>query len=317
MQVIHIEHPHTIDKDHYLKAFSVAFGNFDGLHLGHQQVITKAIQSAKDHHLHSGVMTFHPHPKEVLGKEKNITYLTPLKYKLQLLEQMGVEKTFVVRFTERFANLTPTQFIEQYIVKLHVKQVVTGFDFCFGHRGYGTIETLTDWSGQTNHFKLHVIPSIDDKQQKISSSRVRKLLQKGEMEDVTHLLKRNYSITGSVIHGEKRGQQIGFPTANIGLEEPYVIPKHGVYAVRVIWNQQELFGVLNIGIKPTFHSLRDRQPTIEVHLFDFHHSIYDHDLKIQFIAYLREEKKFTSVDELKAQITQDMLQAKQKLKIIS
>lgn len=318
MDVIHIEHPYTCN-NHTTEqqALSVAFGNFDGIHLGHQEVISRAVQLAEQFSLTPGVMTFHPHPKEVLGSKEKVTYLTPLQDKLKLLERMGIQKTFIVNFTKEFAQLQPEEFIQQYIVNLNLKQVITGFDFCFGNRGSGTTETLANWATKTKDFQVHVISSIDDQYGKISSSRIRKLLQQGELKQVQQLLRRNYSISGQVVDGEKRGRKIGFPTANIRLKDPYVIPKVGVYAVEVTRGKERLSGVLNIGLKPTFHSNLSREPTIEVHIFDFNSTIYEEELTIHFIAYLREEQRFTSLEQLKAQINKDIHLAKKILGISS
>jgi riboflavin kinase/FMN adenylyltransferase len=309
MEIINVQHPHQLLN----RAPScVALGTFDGLHLGHQKVIQRAIDIARDNSLLAGVVTFYPHPKEVLGKIEKANYLTPLDEKLGLLEKMGLDFTIVVQFTESFASLTPIQFIEQYIKALSIEKVVTGFDFCFGHRGQGTTQTLQDWSTDSRDFDLYVVPSLDDQQQKVSSSRIRKLLLDGEVEQAASLLGRNYEIKGQVIHGEKRGRLLGFPTANLELHQPHVIPRLGVYAVQLIWNNRLSYGVINIGIKPTFETNLLR-PTIEVHIFDFNEEIYGHTLSVQFVSYIRSEQKFNSIDDLKAQIKLDSIQAKSRL----
>jgi riboflavin kinase/FMN adenylyltransferase len=302
MEIFHIRHPHQMSN---LKPSSVAFGNFDGLHQGHQQVIKEALNKAKEHKIQAGVMTFYPHPKEVLGQFENVTYLTPLPEKLELLAKMGLDFVIVVEFTPEFASLTPLQFIEQYIIGLQIKKVITGFDFCFGHRGQGTIETLHEWSQITNDFEHAMVPSVDKYEQKISSSRIRNLLKEGQLHMASHLLNRPYELKGKVIHGEKRGRQLGFPTANIEPSHSYVIPKHGVYAVWAFLGNRRVRGVLNIGTKPTFHQNNERY-SLEVHLLDFNEQIYDEMVMVQFVHYLRSEQKFDSIDHLKSQIEVDI-----------
>jgi riboflavin kinase/FMN adenylyltransferase len=314
MEIIHIKHPHQLNT--HCEPSSVAFGNFDGVHQGHQQVIRKAIDMAKQYGLKSGVMTFHPHPKEVLGKVERSTYLTPLPDKLKLIEELGVDVTFVIEFTTDFASLSPQQFIEKYIVGLHVKQVITGFDFCFGYRGEGTTQDLQQWSLSHHDFNVHVLSPIEQESEKISSSRMRHLLKEGAVEDLCNLTHRYYQVAGRVVHGDKRGRTIGFPTANVQPIESYVLPRLGVYAVFVQWKEKRLPGVLNLGIKPTFQS-EAPTATIEVHLFEFDNDLYGEELRIYWVSFLRAEKKFNSVAQLTQQINEDIVQAKKKLALIN
>lgn len=314
MKIIHIKHPHQLNTP--CAPSSVAFGNFDGVHQGHQQVIRKAIDMAKQHGLKSGVMTFHPHPKEVLGKVERSTYLTPLPYKLKLIEELGVDVAFVIQFTTDFASLSPQEFIKQYIVDLNIRHVITGFDFCFGYRGEGTTQDLEQWSLSHHDFNVHILSPIEQESEKVSSSKMRHLLKEGAVEDLFSLTRRYYQVAGTVVHGEKRGRTIGFPTANVQPMESYVLPKLGVYAVFVQWKEHRLEGVLNLGVKPTFKS-HAPSPTIEVHLFDFDDDLYDEKLCISWVSFLRAEKTFDSVDQLIQQINEDMIQAKKKLALIN
>jgi riboflavin kinase/FMN adenylyltransferase len=314
MEIIHIKHPHQLNT--HCEPSSIAFGNFDGVHQGHQQVIRKAIDIAKQDGLRSGVLTFHPHPKEVLGKVERSTYLTPLPDKLKLIEELGVDVTFVIEFTTGFASLSPQEFIEQYILGLHIKQVITGFDFCFGYKGKGTTQDLQQWSLRHHDFNVHILSPVEQESEKVSSSRMRHLLKEGAVEDLFYLTHRYYQVVGRVVHGDKRGRTIGFPTANVQPLESYVLPKQGVYAVFVHWKGNRHAGVLNLGTKPTFQS-EAPAPTIEVHLFDFDDDIYDEKLCISWVSFLRGEKKFNSVDELVHQINEDIIQAKNKLTLIN
>ncbi|WP_025028668.1 bifunctional riboflavin kinase/FAD synthetase [Caldalkalibacillus mannanilyticus] len=312
MEIFYIQHPNELKQ---LAPSSVALGTFDGLHVGHQKVIQKAITLSKEGQLKAGVITFDPHPKEVLGKLTEAKYMTPLPLKLSLLKEMGLDFTIVITFSKSFAELSPEQFITQYIEGLGIRKVITGFDFCFGHRGQGTIDLLHEWGTKTRSFESFVVPSIDDQQQKISSSRIRKLLQEGEVQTANQLLGRAYRMSGKVVAGEQRGRTIGFPTANIELDYPYLEPKLGVYAVRVNRNEQWIKGVLNIGLKPTFHSDR-MKPTYEIHLFEFNESIYEELITFELISYLRSERKFNGIEELKKQIELDCFEAIKRLEYI-
>jgi riboflavin kinase/FMN adenylyltransferase len=226
------------------------------------------------------------------------------------MERMGIDLAYVVHFTPDLSRLSPEKFIEHFILRLNIKQVVTGFDFRFGQQGKGNVETLTQWSNQYGDFLFHCVHKIKLDEEKISSTRVRSLLEKGEVTQVIQLLGRPYRITGKVVTGERRGRTIGFPTANLSLEHPYVVPKLGVYAVQAILNGRQIPGVVNIGRKPTFHPA-GQTVSIEAHLFDFCGDIYGELLSLDFIHFLREERKFPSTESLQEQINRDVLRAKQ------
>ncbi|QZT32978.1 bifunctional riboflavin kinase/FAD synthetase [Caldalkalibacillus thermarum TA2.A1] len=306
MKVYRVTHPSEL-KERPAPA-SVALGNFDGVHRGHQAVIAKAMQQAALLGLRSAVMTFNPHPKEVLGLVQAPAYLTPLPDKLEMLAGMGLDAAYVVQFTPALSKLTPAEFIEQYIVGLNIKQVVTGFDFRFGHKGAGDIHTLARWSREKADFAFEVVSKIEQENHKISSSRIRSLLKAGEVSKVRDLLSRPYRITGLVVHGDKRGRTIGFPTANIAPAYPYVIPRYGVYAVYVVRGKHRYPGVVNVGKKPTFLQ-GDHPVSIEVHLLDFNGDLYGETLAIEFIDFLRSERKFESIEALRTQIESDIRRA--------
>ncbi|GAA0365419.1 bifunctional riboflavin kinase/FAD synthetase [Bacillus horti] len=290
---------------------SVAFGNFDGIHIGHQQVIQQAIRVAKELKVESGVMTFYPHPLEVLTKVEHPSYLTPLEDKLALFKDLGVDVVFVVDFTLDLAKLSPQEFIQRYIVDLQIKHVVTGFDFSFGHKGSGRVEHLEKWGLENKAFTVDVLSSVDQDHMKISSSRVRSALHDGRVGEVSELLNRYYKVKGTVIHGEKRGRTIGFPTANLELTQAYVLPRQGVYAVYVTIQGIRRQAVCNIGKKPTFHN--KGQVSLEVHILDFEGHLYDSVVDVEFVAFLRSEQKFNGIDELVNQIHLDIKETKKYL----
>ncbi|QKS71391.1 riboflavin biosynthesis protein RibF [Paenalkalicoccus suaedae] len=300
MQIIHLSHP--IFKSDYPK-MSMALGFFDGVHSGHKHVIQTAIDHANDHGLKSAVMTFDPHPKEVLRHGASVKYLTNLQDKCALIEELGVDYLFVVAFTKRFAELSPQQFIDQYIIDLNVSHVVAGFDYSYGRLGKGTMDSFSYHArGKVTHT---TVTKFEADNEKVSSTRIRDALLKNDLEAANAYLGRHYSLLGTVVHGEKRGRTIGFPTANVEPSDSLLVPATGVYAVTIEIDGEILNGVCNIGYKPTFHEERPDAPAVEVHIFDFTGDIYDKDARVTFVASIRAEKKFDSLDALKEQINKD------------
>ncbi len=278
MKTIHITHPHHLMKEEQAKSV-MALGYFDGVHLGHQKVIGTAKQIAEEKGLTLAVMTFHPHPSHVLGRDKEPKDLiTPLEDKINQIEQLGTEILYVVKFNEVLASLSPKQFIDQYIIGLNVQHAVAGFDFTYGKYGKGTMETMpADLDGKA---ECTMVEKLTEQDKKISSSYIRTALQNGDVELANVLLGQPYFIKGIVIHGDKRGRTIGFPTANVGLNNSYIVPPTGVYAVKAEVNGEVYNGVCNIGYKPTFYEKRPEQPSIEVNLFDFDQEVYGAAIKL-------------------------------------
>jgi len=306
MQVCEISYPIT-EKSY--QPIVIAIGYFDGVHLGHQQVIKRACLLAKKLHLPCGVMTFDPHPKEIINSDCKIDQITPVKAKLKHLGNLNVDVTYLVKFTKQFAEITPEQFIREFLLKLNVKGVVVGFDFTFGFKGLGDTDLLIEKGEQ--FFDVEVVSPLNHYEKKISSTRIRDNLLLGNLLEVSRLLGRNYSICGVVVHGDKRGRTIGFPTANLEMVEDYLQIKKGVYAVKVHYNKQTYTGVMNIGYKPTFN--KSQTPTYEVYIIDFNQNIYDQVLEVELIDYIRSEKKFNTIEELKEQIKLDVKKAKESI----
>ncbi|MED3573369.1 bifunctional riboflavin kinase/FAD synthetase [Cytobacillus praedii] len=303
MEVISIEHPHQIEKNDFPELV-MALGYFDGVHLGHQEVILQAKKMASEKGMKSAVMTFDPHPSVVLGKSiKHIEYITPLTDKKAFISELGIDYLFVVHFSKDFAHLLPQEFIDQYVIGLNIQHVVAGFDYSYGRMGKGTMETMPFHS--RDQFSFTVVPKLTNNNEKVSSTLIRSLLHQGKMEELPLLLGRYYQTTGTVIHGDKRGRTIGFPTANIQLTGDYIIPPLGVYCVRFFVNGKWHEGVCNVGHKPTFKSQSAALPSIEVHIFDFDQDIYGQKATIEWHLHLRKEQKFSGVDELVAQIAED------------
>ncbi|WP_246939817.1 bifunctional riboflavin kinase/FAD synthetase [Bacillus pinisoli] len=312
METIYISHPPQTNTD-TMSNKVMAFGYFDGVHLGHQKVILTAKEIAGQKGMKSAVMTFHPHPSVVLRKEKAIHHvLTPLQEKINAIESLGIDELYIVNFTEQFSQLLPQQFVDEYIIGLHVQHVVAGFDFSYGKMGKGTMETLPFHS--RGMFTQTVIDKVVVENQKVSSTSIRELLNNGQVDEIAGLLGRYYRITGEVVHGEKRGSTIGFPTANIQLKEPYHLPKTGVYAVEMEVLGQTFRGVCNIGYKPTFHQ-NLTEKSIEVHLFDFKENIYGENIELVFHSRIRDEQKFNGINELVTRIHIDVKEAKEIFKV--
>jgi riboflavin kinase/FMN adenylyltransferase len=310
MQIIEINFPSVTPIAQYSVKQVLALGDFDGIHLGHQEVIQRTLATARKLSLPASIMTFHPHPRVVLGQSKYEQNLTPLEDKLELFSKMGIEYVYLVNFTLTFARISPYEFVEQVLVPLGLHSIVVGFDFTFGHEGKGTPESLCQM-GQ-DKFSVEIIPPFHSDGEKVSSTNIRGHLYEGNIEAANHLLGRTYRICGRVVTGDGRGRTIGFPTANIDPIDDYVIPKKGVYAVRCRVNGDQYNAVMNIGTKPTFTENEIKQ-TLEAHLFNFNQSIYDQEIEVEFIQYLRSEQKFTSVDQLIQQIQQDAEDAKKLL----
>lgn len=283
--------------------YSLAIGFFDGVHKGHQEVITTAARIADQLEIETAVMTFDPHPSQLFSG-KNVGYITPLNEKLRLLEDLQVDALFIVSFDWDLASLSPQKFIDIFIKGLGVKHVTAGFDFTFGMKGSGTMRDMQALSD--GMYGTTVIEKVTfDEDEKVSSTKVRKLLADGSVEEAAGLLGRPFRTFGEVIHGEKRGRQLGFPTANIHTQEEVIVPANGVYAVRCLIDGEWHAGVCNMGVKPTFHDPEHRLPTAEVHLLDANMDLYGKHVAIDWLYRIRSERKFDSLDALKVQIGKD------------
>lgn len=307
MKTIFMNQPLQDAYDH--EEIALAIGFFDGLHLGHQQVIRQMMDIADHLKLKKAVMTFDPHPSVVLNPEKKRTdYLTPLEEKKRMLSSIGIDYLFIVPFTSRFAQMDESSFIRDYLTLNKVKHVIAGFDFTYGRFGKGNMLKLAlDKDG----FDVTTVTKQALGQEKISTTKIRHDLKEGRIEEANAQLGRPYKITGLVVQGEKRGRTIGFPTANVMPDEDYVLPKLGVYAVtfKQLSTGRSYKGVCNIGVKPTFHDPAVSAVSIEIHIFDFSESIYGERVEVNWHAFIRPEQKFNGIDALIAQINADKVKA--------
>ena len=284
----------------------VALGNFDGVHVGHQILFKKAAEIASEKKGTSIAFTFEPHPLKVIAPEKVPPLLTHFHKKMELIEACNIDSVICADFTRQFADQRPRDFSENILKgKIGAKEVVVGFDYAFGRGREGTIPYLKKM-GEEFGFVVHVVDPFQLDGLTVSSSHVRELIEAGNMESARKFLGRHYSIVGPVISGHKTGQAIGFPTANIDTSKVQ-IPGTGVYAVRMIYQNNSFDAVANIGFNPTFH--RDRL-SVEVHIFDFNQVIYGKEVEVEFISRIRSEIEFKSKDELVVQIKKDIETAK-------
>ncbi|MBT8303050.1 MAG: bifunctional riboflavin kinase/FAD synthetase [Bacteroidia bacterium] len=281
----------------------VTIGTFDGVHIGHRKIIKELIKKAKDHDLESVLLTFFPHPRMVLQKDADIKLINTLDEKSQILENLGLDYLVIEKFTEQFSRITAVEFVRDILVnKLNAKQVIIGYNHRFGRNRAANINDLTEFA-QTFDFKVHQIPAQDIDEVAISSTKIRIALNKGDIEKANSYLGYEFMLTGTIIKGKGLGKKIGFPTANLHIEEPYkLIPKNGVYAVSCMINDERVIGMMNIGVNPTVNG---EELTKEVHLFDFEQDLYGRTVQVDMHARLRDEQKFDSINELKAQLIKD------------
>lgn len=311
MKIIRLKHPVSPMN---LPPVSAALGFFDGVHLGHREVIQKAKEEAEKKGYKSAVMTFYPHPKEILQRDQDesVRYLTPLSEKEKLIAELDVDYLFIVQFDPHFAELSPQQFVDRYLIGLNIHHVTAGFDYTYGRLGKGTMETLPFHS--RGKFSQSTVSEKSLCGEKISSTAIRNELKSGNIRRAAEYLGREFKLSGIVQTGDQRGRTIGFPTANIAPSPKVLIPALGVYAVRFSSGGHMYNGVCNIGYKPTFNDQQPDIPTIEVHVFDFAADIYGEEASVYFVEYLRGEVAFNSVDELVDQMNDDSEKAKTILK---
>lgn len=294
MEIIYLDGKHYIDREDIVSAI----GFFDGLHIGHLELVKEVKRVSEEKNLKSALMTFDHYPSYVLGFAKSEEWLMSMNDRIELLKESGLDYLFIIVFNKDVASLSCHQFIEDYIIKNNIKHVVCGFDFRFGNKNLGDTQTLK----QCPHISVSVIEEVLYNNEKISSSRIRKELDAGHIREVNTLLGRPYTITGKVIQGRQIGRKIGFPTANIDYSN-YHLPGLGVYAIKVLYKDHYYIGMCNIGYNPTFTSLNI--PSLEIHLFDFNEDLYNENIKVYFYDFIRQEIRFNSKEELISQLSKD------------
>ena len=282
----------------------VTTGTFDGVHYGHQKIINRLHELAKQYDGESVIITFFPHPRLVLFPEDNdLKLINTLDEKIELLEKSGIDHLLIIPFTKEFSRLSSLEFIQQILVdKIGTKKLVIGYDHHFGKNREGSFEHLKHYSTEYG-FDVEEIPEQDINDVAVSSTKIRNAILEGNVTVANNYLGYKFNLRGIVKKGDQIGRTLGFPTANISLAESYkIIPADGIYAVNVFLNNQKLQGMLYIGDRPTVNG---KSKVIEVNIFDFSSDVYDQELKVEFLHYIRGDKHFNSLDELKIALAKD------------
>ncbi len=291
-----------------LKKSVVTIGTFDGVHIGHQEIIKKLSDHCKKNDKESVILTFFPHPRIVLQKGSGIKLLNTIDEKIALLEKAGLHHLIIEPFTKEFSRLTALEFARDVLLKhINTKKLIIGHDHRFGRNREGNFKQLQEY-GSTYNFDVEEIPAQDIKDITVSSTKIRKALEDGEIEKANTYLGYHYMLTGKVVTGKALGRQYNYPTINIEIAEDYkLVPKAGVYIVETTINNKHFFGIMNIGKRPT---LNGRKKTIEVHLLDFNENLYGEKIQVGLLKRLRDEQKFASLEHLFAQIKKDEVKAR-------
>jgi riboflavin kinase/FMN adenylyltransferase len=299
---------HGTDNAEIARPTVLTLGVFDGLHLGHQLIVRTVVERAREIDAVPTVITFDPHPRAVLHPESAPPLLQTLDQKVEALGVLGVEQTIVVRFTQEFARVRAEEFLRDVVQeRLHAREVYLGRGFAFGHNREGNIELLRDVSRKLG-FRAGEVPEVRLHGQRISSSKIRELLAAGRVNLARRMLGRPYGVEGQVVRGDARGASLGFPTANLHPQNR-VIPRAGVYVTATLIEGGWRRSVTNIGVRPTFE--RGAQPSVETFVLDWQGDLYGDVVRVRFLRRLRDERRFASVEELKAQIGADVARARE------
>ena len=273
-------------------------GYFDGMHKGHQALVNATIEKAKELGVESGLITFDPDPWVTLRDAKDVKHITPLQQRINIAVELGIKNIFILNFTKEMAALSPVDFIK-VLDSCNIKALICGFDYHYGQFGKGDIESLK----RDADFEVIVIDAVSDSEGKISSTRITNLIEDGEVHKAEELLGYAYRVEGYVVHGNAKGRTIGYPTANVSVPSEYLEPKSGVYACFALIDGKKYKAMVNIGHNPTFNYTETM--SLEAYILDFSGDLYDKRLKISFKYYLRPEKKFKYIGNLKMQLEQD------------
>lgn len=290
----------SMDKDVQMDFdINACIGYFDGIHAGHQTLIQAVLAHSKENGAVPALITFDPDPWAILKNVTHIPHLTTMQQRKEIAAELGIECWIVLQFTKEMAALSIADFHTQILNPLRIRTLVCGYDFHYAYRGEGSTATLLAQS----QFAVDVIAKVSDEDEKISSSRIERALLAGEMEKVTTLLTRPYTIRGVIVHGLQNGHKLGFPTANLEMCSSYVCPKEGVYVGQVQLDDKWHDAMINVGYNPTFGE--GKKHTIEAHILDFDRSIYGVEATYSFLHYIRGDIRFSSLDELIAQLKKD------------
>jgi riboflavin kinase/FMN adenylyltransferase len=294
---------HSIDDFKSTKKTILTLGTFDGVHIGHRKILERITQYATDNDFESLVLTFFPHPRMVLQEQSGIKLLNTISEKIDLFEKLGIQNLVIHPFDEKFSKLTAQEFVKTVLVdQFHIQKIIIGYDHRFGRNRTANIDDLIEY-GKQYDFEVEQISVQELNAVSISSTKIRTALLDGNVALANDYLGYDYLLTGTIFKGKQLGRTIGFPTANLKIEEDYkLIPRNGVYVVKSTIHQKTVFGMMNIGFNPT---LGEGKLSIEIHYFDFDADLYDQKISVSLLEYLRPEQKFGSVDLLKEQLEKD------------
>ena len=281
----------------------VTIGTFDGVHLGHQQILKQLIDTSQQSKLKSVLLTFFPHPRMVLQPDISMRLIQTIEEREKALRKTGLDYLVIHPFSEKFSRLSADDYVKQVLVdKLNVRKVVVGYDHRFGRNRTASLEDMYNYA-DIYDFEVIEIDAKKIKSTAVSSTKIRKAIGQGDIALANSYLGDPFTLEGVVVHGDKRGRELSYPTANIELQNKHkIIPKQGVYLIQSDIDNQVVYGMMNIGTKPTFDTTN---PSIEVHFFDWNGDLYDQTLQVKLLKWIREEQKFDSVEELQAQIHAD------------
>ncbi len=294
---------HSINEFHSDKKTILTLGTFDGVHIGHAAILKKLTQNTADGKFESAVLTFFPHPRMVLQGKSDLKLLNTINEKIDLLQKIGIENLIIHPFDANFSQLSAEEFVKTVLVdQLHIQKIIIGYDHRFGKNRTANIDDLTAF-GLKYGFEVEQISAQEINDISISSTKIRTALEDGEINLANEYLGYSYFLSGTVVKGKQLGRTIGFPTANIELEEEYkLVPKNGVYIVAADIDEKSVYGMMNIGFNPT---VQGEKRTIEVHFFDFDLDIYNRHIRVAILQRIRSEEKFESVEFLKIQLGKD------------
>ena len=281
----------------------VTIGTFDGIHLGHQKILSRLIKSSKNKDLNSVVLTFFPHPRIILNKYNEVKMIDTLDEKIIHLNEIGIDSLVIHPFDKNFSLLSANQFIKDFLVdKLKIKHIIIGYDHRFGKGREASVTDLKNYADDYD-FTVEEIKAQEIEKITVSSTKIRNSINQGDIKTTEKYLGRSFNLTGKIVKGDGLGKKINYPTANIFIEETYkIIPKDGVYLVETIIEDKLFNGMMNIGHRPTIGT---KNKSIEVHLFNFNEDIYGQVISIKMISKIRDEKKFSSIQALKEQLVKD------------
>jgi len=282
----------------------ITLGTFDGLHLGHQQIVNEVIEKSRQISGRNFLLTFEPHPRKVIPGRNDVKLLSTFDEKIEILEKLGLENLFVINFTIEFSKQSPEDFVKKYLIDgIGLTEIVIGYDHHFGKERDGNFELLQKM-GKKFNFSVTLIPEFSVEDETISSTKIRNALLAGDVIRAGKMLGRFYSFKGVIVRGDGRGRNLGFPTANISVDDKdKLIPAKGIYAAECIVENEKHFGLLSLGSRPTFH--KDGEIIPEFYIFDFDKDIYDQMMQVNLVEKIRDEEKFNSVEELIIRMKKD------------